>query len=177
MAAIDIARARQDMRLLDTYMGVHEEITAAFPEGTQFRRWLGYGGTDLAPIEEAVVHFKPGPFRQMERMERGLSCLLDYDRLPDLKVAERILTYQPGEFPIVEAQALRLVGRATRDASKLEEALHLFERRDAVPYAARVRCERALITGDHDEMDAGLAVLERLGDLQQLGRFERLQVG
>jgi hypothetical protein len=177
MAAIDIARARQDERLLDTYASVHEEITAAFPEGGQFRRWLGYGGTDLAAVEKGVEHFQPGPFRQMERMERGLSCLLDHDRLPDLKVAERILTFRPGEFPIVEAQALRLVGRATRDASKLDEALRLLERADAVPYAARVRCERALITGDHAGMDAGLAIFERLGDLQQLGRFERLQVG
>jgi class 3 adenylate cyclase len=177
MAAIDIARARQDERLLDTYVSVHEEITAAFPEGGQFRRWLGYGGTDLAAVEKGVEHFQPGPFRQMERMERGLSCLLDHDRLPDLKVAERILTFRPGEFPIVEAQALRLVGRATRDASKLDEALQLLERADAVPYAARVRCERALITGDHAGMDAGLAIFERLGDLQQLGRFERLQVG
>ena len=31
--------------------------------------------------------------------------------------------------------------------------------------------------GDHDEMDEGLDVLERLGDTQQVGRFERLQVG
>jgi hypothetical protein len=34
-----------------------------------------------------------------------------------------------------------------------------------------------LLTRDDAEMEAGLAVLGRLGDVQQLGRFERLRVG
>jgi hypothetical protein len=42
-----------------------------------------------------------------------------------------------------------------------------------VPYAARVRCERALLTGDQAELDAGLHVLESLGDRDQLARMER----
>jgi hypothetical protein len=33
------------------------------------------------------------------------------------------------------------------------------------------------MTGDAAEMEAGLAVLERLGDAEQVLRFERLQVG
>jgi hypothetical protein len=177
MAAIDVARARQDQRLLDLYTDAHDEITAAFPEGGQFRRWLGYGGPDLAPIEEAVLRFRTWPFTQIERLERGLSCLLDYDRLPDLAVAERIINFSRGEFPLLDAQALRLMGRTRRDSGSLHKAIDLFARSGAEPYVARVRCERALITGDRGEMDAGLAVLQRLGDLQQLSRFERLQVG
>ncbi|TMD42074.1 MAG: hypothetical protein E6I88_05980 [Chloroflexi bacterium] len=177
MSAIDIARARQDEVLLDTYAAVFDEISAAFLEGTTFRRWLGYGGRDLSAVARAVELFEPGPFRQVERVERGLSCLLDFDRPPSLEIAERILSYRPGEFPVIQAQALRVVGRLNRDPSKLTEALGLLERAGAVPYAARVRCERALITGDRDEMNGGLAVFQRLGDLQQLGRFERLAVG
>jgi hypothetical protein len=46
----------------------------------------------------------------------------------------------------------------------------------ALPYAARVRCELALLTGDRTELDKGLAVLERLGDRLQVGRYDR-QVG
>jgi hypothetical protein len=34
-----------------------------------------------------------------------------------------------------------------------------------------------LLTGDRKEMAAGLTVLERLGDAEQILRFERLQVG
>jgi class 3 adenylate cyclase len=177
ISAIDIARARQDEGLLDTYRAIFDEISGAFPEGTIFRRWLGYGGADLSTIARAVDEFEPGPFRQMERFERGLSCLLDHDRPPSIEVADRILNYRPGEFPIIEAQALRLIGRINRDTARLTQALELFESADAVPYAARVRCERALITGNREEMNAGLAVFQRLGDLQQLGRFERLQVG
>jgi hypothetical protein len=42
-----------------------------------------------------------------------------------------------------------------------------------VPYAARVRCERALLTGNQTELEAGMRVLEALGDLDQLARVER----
>jgi hypothetical protein len=59
----------------------------------------------------------------------------------------------------------------------LTRSLALWEEMDAVPYAARVRCERALLTGDHAELENGLAVLERLGDRLQVGRYERRQVG
>jgi hypothetical protein len=42
-----------------------------------------------------------------------------------------------------------------------------------VPYAARVRCERALLTSDRSKLEAGMRVLEALGDLDQLGRVAR----
>ena len=55
------------------------------------------------------------------------------------------------------------------------EAWHLdiFEETHAAPYAARVRCERALLTRDQSELEAGMHVLETLGDLDQLARVER----
>lgn len=177
MAAIDIARAREDERLQEIYSSIHDEISGAFAEGTTFRRWLGYGGPDLGAVEYAITHFHMGPMIQIERVERGLSCLLDHDHLLPTTVIESFRGYQNGEFLLLEAQIARALGRANRDVTHLTRALELFERTEALPYAARVRCERALITGDHAEMEAGLAVLERLGDTQQLGRFERLQVG
>ncbi|MDQ6709380.1 MAG: hypothetical protein M3Z11_02365, partial [Candidatus Dormibacteraeota bacterium] len=177
MSAIDIARARQDDRLLEVHRTVFDEITVQFAEGTRIRRWLGYGGSDFTVIERAVrLHFGE-PLVRTEALERGLSYLLDHDRAPGVDLAEQLLSLRPGAFPILEAQAERVIGRAQRDAGRLARALGLLEHAGAVPYAARVRCELALITGDHQEMDAGLAVFERLGDLQQLGRFERLQVG
>lgn len=177
MSAIDIARARQDEHLLEVNGTVFDEIAVLFAEGSRVRRWLGYGGSDLSVVEQAVRSDPVDRNVQLERLERGLNCLLDHDRLPPIDLAERILASQPGEFPILHAQAERVLGRSQRDVGHLTRALDLFQRVGAVPYAARVRCERALLTGDHDEMDAGLAVLERLGDSQQLGRFERLQVG
>jgi class 3 adenylate cyclase len=177
MSAIDIARARQDEHLLEVHGTVFDEIAVQFAEGSRVRRWLGYAGSDLSIVEEAVRQDPVDRTVQLDRLERGLNCLLDRDRLPPADLAERILGFQPGEFPILHAQAERVLGRSRHDVDRLTRALDLFQAAGALPYVARVRCERALLTGDHDEMDAGLTVFEGLGDSQQLGRFERLQVG
>ena len=178
MAAIDVARAREDERLVELYRATHDEISAAFPEASVFRRWLGYGDTDLQSCQEAVEHFLMGPGLQIERLERGLSMLLDHDRLPSTAGLLSVLAFcRTHEYPLLEAQAERALGRAQRDVSRLDRAIALFDRSGARPYAARVRCERALITRDAAEMEAGLAVLDGLGDAEQRLRFERLQVG
>jgi class 3 adenylate cyclase len=178
MAAVDVARARQDGRLMDLYRATHDEISGAFPEATPFRRWLGYGSTDLESCQGAVEHFLTGPGLQVERLERGMSMLLDHDRLPSTPGLLSVLTYcSKYEYPLLEAQSERALGQAQREVTRLDRAITLFDRSGARPYAARVRCERALITGDHGEMESGLQVLERLGDAEQVGRFERLQVG
>jgi class 3 adenylate cyclase len=176
MSAIDIARARQDERLLEVHGTVFDEIAVQFAVGTRVRRWLGYAGSNLSVVEAAVGRYPLDQGVQLDSLERGLSCLLDQDRVPPIDLAERILSFQPGQFPILQAQAERVIGLGHRDVGRLSRALDLLQQAGALPYVARVRCERALFTGDHDEMDAGLAVLERLGDIQQLGRFERLQV-
>jgi len=178
MAAVDVARARQDEHLVELYGGIHDEISAAFPEGTAFRLWLGYGSADLRSCQDAVEYFLREPRFQVERLERGLSRLLDQDRLPStaglLSVLELCHKY---EYPVLEAQAERALGRAERDLGRLDRSITLLDRVGARPYAARVRCERALITADAAEMKAGLAVLEGIGDTEQILRFERLQVG
>ena len=74
---------------------------------------------------------------------------------------------------LLEAQARRALGIAMRDTAELTRALEIFEEARAAPYAARVRCERALLTGDQSELEAGMHVLETLGDLDQLARMER----
>lgn len=177
MAAIDIARARQDQGLLDLYGAIHDEISAAFAAGTQFRRWLGYAHSDVA-LEDAVRDSLTRPQIQLEGVERGLSRLLDQDRFPAREQLAPMLDFSRAHhFPLLEAQAERAVGRLERQIEHLDRSIRLLERSHAEPYAARVHCERALITGDHAEMKAGLDVLERIGDAEQVGRFERLQVG
>src|SRR5216683_3327581 len=76
--------------------------------------------------------------------------------------------------PAARRRGLGVVGR---DTDMLARSLALWEEMGAVPYAARVRCERALLTGDHAELGKGLAVLEGLGDRLQVSRYERRQVG
>jgi class 3 adenylate cyclase len=177
MAAIDIGRARQDQSLVDRFGPVHDEITSAFPEGTTFRHWHGYGTRDVAGLVLAVEHFHLGLVVRLERVERALSRLVDADRLPERATIEAILEYSRSKFPITEAQAERALGRLERSADRLERAMGLFERAGATPYLARVRCERAILTGNQAEMEAGLDILEGLGDVEQLSRFERLQGG
>jgi hypothetical protein len=178
MAALDVARARQDEGLLELYGTIHDEIAAAFPEGSPFRWWRGYSRTDLESCQAAVEHFLLNPRLQIERLERGLSMLLDHDRVPSTDGLVSVLAVcREAEFPLLEAQVERALGRAKREVTRLDRAIMLFDRSGAPPYAARVRCERALMTGDAAQMEAGLAILERVGDAEQVLRFERLQVG
>src|SRR5207244_12741010 len=94
---IDIARAREDERLLDRYGTIHDEISSAFAQGTQFRRWIGYGRRDLNPGEDAVRHFRLRPMFQLERLERGLSFLLDHCRKPSIGAVRHVLEDQRAE--------------------------------------------------------------------------------
>jgi len=178
MAAVDVARARQDERLVEQYGAINDEIAAAFSEDTASRYWLGYSNTDLASCQAAVEHFLLEPKLQMDRLERGLNLLLDHDRMPSTAGLLALLELcRRREFPIVEAQLERALGRVEHDLTRLDRSIRLLDAVGARPYAARVRCERALMTGDRREMDAGLALLESIGDGDQVLRFERLQVG
>ncbi|OLE37947.1 MAG: hypothetical protein AUG48_03025 [Actinobacteria bacterium 13_1_20CM_3_68_9] len=178
MAAIDVARARGDEQLADVYRELLRTIIMAFPQDSPFRRWLGYGESDPLPIEEALKGVPIETTGLIERIERGLNLLIDAGRLPSIERLNEILERsQQGKFRPLEAQARRGLGVARRDLDMLSASLAMWEEFGALPYAARVRCERALLTGDHTELEAGLAVLERLGDRVQLGRYERLAVG
>jgi hypothetical protein len=160
------------------YAGIHNEIVSAYPERNQFRHWQAYAGRDPAPVAAAVAQFHMGQMLRVDRLERAMSRLLDEDtRLPNA-ILSTIRDYSHDhEFTLVEAQAERGLGRIQQNPDRLKRSISLFDQAGASPYVARVRCERALISGDGAEMKAGLDVLERLGDAEQLGRFERLQVG
>ncbi|TMD87052.1 MAG: hypothetical protein E6I78_03750 [Chloroflexi bacterium] len=177
MAAIDVAHARQDDRLAESYREILDTILMAFPAESHFRRWLGYGGTDLKPIAQALIQMALTTRGLPERAERGLSRLLDAgEPLPAHRLGELLQTAEEGRFRPLEAQVRRGLGVVGRDRDMLSRSLALWEGMGALPYAARVRCELALLTGDRAELDKGLAVLERLGDRLQVGRYER-QVG
>jgi hypothetical protein len=177
MSVIDIARARQDDRLADSYKEILDTILMAFPADSHFRQWLGYGGTDLRPIAAAVAEMARTRAGLPERGERGLNLLIDAGQAPSTdQLAGLLKMAEEGSFRPLEAQARRGLGVIGRDRDMLTRSLSLWEEMGAVPYAARVRCERALLSGDHAELENGLAVLERLGDRLQVGRYER-QVG
>src|SRR5207253_2553364 len=116
---------------------IHDDISAAFPKGTDFGRWLGYGKSNLQSCQDAVEHFLLEPRLQMERLERGLSMLLDQDRLPSTAGLLSVLELcRRHEYPLLEAQAERALGRAKREPSRLNRSISLFDRSGARPYAA-----------------------------------------
>jgi len=173
IAALDIARAREDWARVADYQGILRTITDAFPPDRE-KSVRAYIAPDLDALEAEVLRNLANNPR--ERIERVLNLFLDQGRIPDRGVLDPILkiAVSHGYVPL-EAQARRGLGLAARDPSELATALAIFERIGAVPYAARVRCERALLTGERAERTAGLRALEALGDQAQLRRFERVQ--
>ena len=62
---------------------------------------------------------------------------------------------------------------AEANVAALSESITTFTHTGAVPYAARARIERDLLTADHDELSAGIRLLETLGDFDYLSRVEQ----
>jgi hypothetical protein len=173
IAALDIARAREDWARVADYQGILRTITDAFrPDREKSVR--AYIAPDLDALDAEVLHDLANNPR--ERIERVLNLFLDQGQVPDRGVLDPILKIAVGHgYLPLEAQARRGLGLAARDPQELARALAIFERIGAVPYAARVRCERAVLTRDGAEKAAGLRTLEALGDQAQLRRFEGVQ--
>jgi class 3 adenylate cyclase len=175
IAALDIGRARRDSQLVDRYRAVLDEILKHFSADSLFGRLRPYGRGDLETLEAEVVRgFDTVPRARQQLVERTLSLCADLDRSLAPEVLQRIVERAAADgLKLLEAQARRALGLARRDAAELTRALGIFEETRALPYAARVRCERGLLGGDRSDLEAGLHVLETLGDLDQLARFER----
>lgn len=177
MAVMDIARARQDPDLLDTYRQVIEDIVAPFAADSSFRRLLAYAVGDIDALQMGLALYPTGAFAQPERAERALSFCLDHQRPPDKETLRRIVEFTSAHgYLLLEAQGHRGLGLVSRDPAELTQALGLWQRAGALPYAARAHCERALITGGAAELAAGMKALEALGDIDQLSRYERVRV-
>lgn len=175
IAGLDVARARRDERRAEAFGEVLEKILRSFGPDRFVVRMLPYLSGDLDALAHKVIGgLGITHVNQPEYVERALSFCSDRGHRvpPDIvrPIAAFAVQYH---YRILEGQARRALGAALRDPAELTRSLTTFERTGAIPYAARVRCERALITGDGPEMNAGLKVLDTLGDLDQLARYER----
>ncbi len=173
IAALDIARARQDAQIVEQYREVLEPILRLFDPGSAFGRMRPYLIPDLEALEAQVVReFRSISIPRLHFVERALSLCIDHGQLPPPEAVQRIAQFAAAHgLRLLEAQALRALGVVQKDSDALARALDIFQRIGAVPYAARARCERALLTGDEPELTAGMRTLEILGDLDQLGRI------
>lgn len=175
IAALDVGRARHDTQLVDRYRAVLDEILKHFAADSLFGRLRPYGRGDIETLEAEVIEgFGTIPRARQQLVERTLSLCSDLDRSLAPETIQRIVTSAAADgLKLLEAQARRALGISMRDTAELTRALGIFEETRAVPYAARVRCERALLTRNQSELEAGMHVLEALGDLDQLARVER----
>ncbi len=177
LAALDVARARQDPARVDQYGEILDEILRQFDVHSPFRRFLSYARADLDSLEvQVVASFPSFPPDRLYLIERALSLFADRDRRSSPDAIEPILKHASTfHLQVLEAQARRALGISRQDPGELTRSLEILERIGAVPYAARVRCERALLTNDQDDWTVGIQVFETLGDLDQLDRFQRTQ--
>ena len=168
-----------DGHLVNQYRAVLDEILKHFAADSLFGRLRPYAREDLDSLEAEVIRgFGTIPRARQQLVERTLSLCVDLGRTlaPDT-IRPIVESATADGLTLLEAQARRALGTAERDAAELTRALAIFEEARAVPYVARVRCERALLTGDRRELEAGMHVLEALGDLDQLTRMERARSG
>lgn len=176
VAGLDIARARQDEARKERCRTVAAGILKSVPRDSRSRAMRHYLTGELPLLEADVL--RAFEFIRHEQVERSLSLCTDsgYHISPDvlLPIAEFAAAQKN---PVLEAQTWRALGMALADPDRVVRALALFERVGAVPYAARAQCERALLTKDTEELEAGMHALRELGDFDQLARVERARAG
>jgi len=178
MAVIDIARARQDPQLLEDNRAIIDEIVVPFPADSHFKRLAAWSAGDLDTVSRDLAKYPTGAFAPPERAERAINLCLDQGRLPDREVLLRIVEFaQAHEYRLLEAQARRGLGLIDHDEGQFARALILLEACGAVPGVARVKAEHALLTRNRESFEKALDVLEHLGDLDQLQRYETIPVG
>ena len=166
IAALAVSRARHDDAASDDLRAAIDAI-AATPDKPQ--RTLDFISISPADIDHSLRVLDQ---RQPTTMQLALSFSSDAGRYAPARLLERLIasaTYH--SYPLVDAEAHRAIGLGRRDPVPLRYALEIFEQQAAVPAAARVRCELALLTGDTRELARGLRDLERIGDLVQIERY------
>jgi class 3 adenylate cyclase len=180
IAALDVARARRDGVRADDLLQILREIVRRAPPNSTMTKMGPYLDSDPEGLVEGI----PWSLRSHnpDYGERALALCADLGRLPASEIIRSALAFAiECRLRILEGQARRALGLALRDSHELAHARSLFEETGSLPYAARVRCEQALLTGDEPELAAGMRVLEELGDVTQLERMgrehERMRTG
>ncbi len=178
-AAYSVARARGDDARAERHRDVIELIETEFArQAVWIERYLAFVRDDAAVMHDIIATRFTDEHRFIELFERLYARLADLAYEVDADLVRRVVGFaiKFGYRPL-EASARRALGVAARDRSELERALAILERIGAIPGAARVRCELAQITGDRVLFDAGARALERLGDAEQIRRYERRERG
>jgi len=166
---VDIGRARGDSRLMGTASEAMESIVARFPPGQWNRAWEPYAHGESMLAE--VTSFSRTEISS-ECLERRLSLSSDRrEQLSEPTVEAALKRALDARDPLLEAQALRARALLRSDPADMKLALEKWENAGAIPLIGRARAELGVLTGDRGEMEAGMAILKKLGDTGYLDRF------
>jgi class 3 adenylate cyclase len=170
VSALDISRARRSdgvERWRDSIRAVMDQFG---PDPLHDRIRL-HEALDVPALAGLIVSLGMEDPR-IAYVERIASLCADHIQPVEDAALER-LTATAGErqLVIIEAQFRRVLGNQRRDATQLERAVELLDESRAAPYAARARCELALVVRGSAEDEPALGVLEALGDVDQVERY------
>jgi class 3 adenylate cyclase/TPR repeat protein len=171
MAAAEVGWALGDERLSSRTTAVLLAISDQYPAGHIFRRLAAFAEPDPAALVETVVlDWQPYTTR-LHLVERALSLCVDRRQPVPLEPlgALEVEARERGQRLLL-AQVLRARGVLGESPDHLREALELFRTFGARPLVARAEVELGRLTDDAILIASGVAGLERLGDLAQLGR-------
>jgi class 3 adenylate cyclase len=172
VCALEIARARQDLRIADMARDAISEIASGLGHGERGARMALFIQPNLEEISRQLIDQWAYFHGRIDHLDRALAVCTDraYPIAPS--TLEPMIEHLDNRgIVIVAAQARRALGLSRRDADALRDACAIFERHGAVPYLARARVELGRLTGDEALVDRGRAVLEDLGDVDQLARY------
>jgi hypothetical protein len=169
-SALFVSRARRDEARVARFREVIEDIAANFGPDTPARAFaLG------DPVELLAQLRRPDGLLSIATPERTRTVLAmcnDDMQLLERDVLDAGLAFGRGlNSPLVEAEIHRAIGLAETNRPELKAALDVFERSEAHPFSARVKCELALMDGNRGDLDAALAYLESIGDVVQVERY------
>ena len=176
-AACDIARARRQDDLYNRHREVIREIDEQFPPEDP-RLGTRYTDRDMDWITDtatgAVAHLDRRPELRANMISVAVDARISLPMMAAADIAQRA---DEMGLRLLEAQAHRALAMATGDASHLDRAVDLFEGSHSRPGLARALVERGMLRGDTADVDAGRRILDALGDVEQLDRYDQLAQG
>jgi len=175
LAALLVARARRDEARQETLGAVIRELDADFEADPRFVHIRNPEANDLPRIADALsLPNGLGSMASFEQQALSLSACNDgAEPVAQAPLEAGLARSRAYQAPLFEAEVLRSIGLNNQDRVPLAEAHEIFQRCQARPYEARTGCEIALLNGDREAFDAGVAYLESIGDVLQIERYHK----
>jgi len=171
LCAWSIARARGDVVEADRWRGTATAIFERSDLGIRTQRLQALVTGELDALENGLVDEFLTFTGRLDHVALAVAALADHRVGIETGSLDRMIGYtDERSILLVSSQARRLRGLRRRDVGDLRDALAAFEQMEARPYIARAKSEIGLQTGDSAMVEAAIAELEAIGDLEHATR-------